>query len=192
MLSPSQVRSAAGLDGRSVFAVDPEQARERLMRLAEVKTARVRVGWPNRVTIEIEERPPVVAWNDGGRIWWLSAEGLAYIQHGERPGLVQVVSADPVLGVGEDPLAPVVDPALLSAARDLRDAFPNAAPIIFDPVHGLGFVDPQGWRVYFGDGGEMTIRADVYRAIVSRLVERGISAVLVSVEDLTAPYYLVE
>lgn len=192
LLSPSQVRSIAGLDGLSVFAVDPVQARERLTGLPEIAEAKVRVGWPNRLSIELMERPPVVSWNDGGRVWWLSEDGLAYIAHGSRADLVQIVSPTPSLQIGEDPLAPVVDPELLRAANELGKAFPEAAPIVYDAAHGLGFIDPRGWTAYFGADGDIAVKADIYRALAARLLEQGKRVTLVSVEDSAAPYYIVE
>ena len=41
----------------------------------------------------------------------------------------------------------------------------------------------------FGDRGDIDTKVKVYEAIALSLVERGLAAVLVSVEDPVSPYY---
>jgi hypothetical protein len=189
MLTAGQIRSVARTDHRPSFLVDPQDSARRLRALPEVEAARVRVGWPNRVTIEVEERHPLVAWTDGGRVWWISPEGVAFLQHGEWPGLVKVVADQPTLEIGANPLEPALAPELIWAAGALSAQVPEVANLRFHPEYGLGYDDPRGWTVYFGHGGDMVAKMQLYQVLAEHIAARGIRPMLVNVADPEAPYY---
>lgn len=192
LMKSSQIRSLAAVEGQSVFLIDPQAVAARLEEEPEVKNAQVDIQWPNRVEIQIEEREPVIEWNNAGRIWWLSNDGIAYVQHGDRSNLVHIQAEEPVLNVDGDPTSPVVDPELLTAAAVLSERLPMSGDLIFNRERGLGFEDPEGWMAYFGTDGDMTMKTDVYLGIVAKLKEDNILATLVSVENQSAPYYKAE
>lgn len=189
MLTPAQVRSIAETAGLPSFMIDPQEVAARLTGHSEIATAQVGVGWPNRVEIEIEEREPLVAWNDAGRQWWLSRDGVAFLQLGEWPGLVQVTTQEPVLNITQDPLATAISPGALWAATALSAQLPEAESLNYDPIQGLSFDDPRGWKAVFGSDGDMLVKVRLYRTIVEDLTERGVSVTLISVADAATPYY---
>jgi hypothetical protein len=192
LLSSGQIRSLSEIEGQSIFLVDDVAVKKALEEEPEVEQAEVKVRWPNKVMVEIEERGPSVEWSDAGRIWWLSADGVAYVQHGERSDLIRIESETPVLNVSQDAQESVIDPGLLESAEQLGEELPSVEHWIFDPSLGLGFDDPGGWRAVFGTDGDMKVKAKVYRAIVEKLQDEDVAATFVSVEDATAPYYKVE
>ncbi|HHH81576.1 MAG TPA: FtsQ-type POTRA domain-containing protein [Chloroflexi bacterium] len=192
MLTPASERICAGVEGQSLFLVDPRAVEGRLEEVAEVEEATVTLGWPNRVRIALREREPLAAWDAGGRIWWISTDGVAYIQHGERNDLIHIQSDDGVLNFEGTPQDPVISPTVLEAAETLQREFPQVGAWRFDRQRGLGFVDEKGRRVYFGIEGDMRVKVSIYRAIAARLDERGQTATLISVEDAAAPYFSVE
>jgi cell division septal protein FtsQ len=189
IFSAAQIRSIARVERVPAFMIDPAQAEKRLVAHPEVEQAQVIVGWPNRITIEIKERLPMVAWKDGGRMWWLSSDGVAFIQHGDFPGLVKIQSSQPSLNIQPNPLAPAVAPQLLWAAGALSAQLPDVDSLTYDKDHGLGFADPRGWQAYFGVDGDMVMKVRTYRSIADTLTEQRIPAIIISVEDPDAPYY---
>ncbi len=65
-LTQEQVRAAAGLDGRSAFALDIDGARARVAALPKVRNVSVvKHGW-NAVTIDVEERTAWGSWQING------------------------------------------------------------------------------------------------------------------------------
>ncbi len=192
LLSTAQVRSLARIEGQSIFFLDPLAIERRLEEAAEVKESKVSFGWPNSVTIELEERSPVAAWNDGGRIWWLSDEGIAYIQHGERNDLIDISSEAGTLSLSSNELAPAIDSTVLAGVTELQAQLPSVDSWNFDHDHGLGFIDPQGRQVYFGNGSMAPQKAKTYMAIAEKLDDEQIQATVISVADHNAPYYSVE
>ena len=192
MLSLAQVRSLAGVEGQPAFLIDPGVVEARLKEAAEVSEAMVTLKWPNRVEISLEEHQPSVEWNDGGRIWWLSADGTAYIQHGIQSDLTKVTSADPVLDLDGNANDPVIDPGLLSAVDVLSKHMPEVSSWQFDPDHGLSFDDVRGWQAYFGEGGDMRMKVRIYNTIADKLFAENIPVTMVSVEDQHSPFYAME
>jgi hypothetical protein len=192
MLSTAQVRSLAHVEGQSIFLLDPIEIESRLEEAAEVKESKVSIHWPNSVVIELEERDPVAAWNDGGRIWWLSDDGVAYIQHGERNDLIKISSEVGTLNLTHDALAPAIEPEVLEGVSSLQTYLPAVDSWNYDRDHGLGFVDERGRQVYFGNGSMASQKAATYLAIAEKLDAEQIPATVISVTDHNAPYYSVE
>jgi hypothetical protein len=169
LLSAAQIESIARIRGSHIFGMDPGTAEERLVSYPEIDAAEVRLQWPgNKVTIEVEERRPIVEWHDGGKTWWLSASGVAFIQ---------------------EALIPAIDPEVLWSAVMLSEQLPYATNLTYSSDHGFGFDDPRGWKVLFGHQGDINKKVKVYEAIALSLVEQSLGAVLVSVEDPISPYY---
>lgn len=189
LMSAAQVQSIARLRGRSIFAVDPTAIEQRLTSYAEIDSAEVEVAWPNRVTITIQERRPIVAWDDAGVTWWLSESGVAFIQRGDLAPPVSVRAEEPVLDISQDALEPAIDPEILWSAVSLVERLPYAGDLSYSPEYGLAFDDPRGWRVIFGMRGDAEFKIEVYEAIADLLVDSGAAVEIVSVEDPSSPYY---
>lgn len=189
LMSAAQVQSIARVRGGSVFAVDPAAIEQRLTSYAEIDSAEVEVAWPNQVTITIQERRPIVAWDDGGVTWWLSESGVAFIQRGDQAPPVAVRAEEPVLEISQDALEPAIDPEILWSAVALVEQLPYASDLSYSPEHGLAFDDPRGWRAIFGMRGDPEFKIEVYEAIADLLVDSGAAVEVVSVEDPSSPYY---
>ncbi|MEJ2011988.1 MAG: FtsQ-type POTRA domain-containing protein [Anaerolineales bacterium] len=189
LLTAAQVRSLAEVEGMSAFLVDPQVVAARLEEAAEVESAQVSMSWPRQVRVTIKERKPAAEWDDAGRIWWLSADGVAYIQHGVASNLVRIQSDEPTLDFNGAAHDPVVDPDVVQAATELQSLMPDVASWTFDPQRGLSFPDSRGWKAYFGTDGDIALKVKVYSALAQDLEARGISASIVSVENPAAPFY---
>lgn len=94
------------------------------------------------------------------------------------------------------PAVPVlqhIDPQILQAAISLSAQMPSGSSLIYDPISGMGWADPQGWKVFFGvDLSDVALKEAEYQAIVQRLTDLGIKPSLISVARLDAPYYRTE
>ncbi len=189
MLPDQLIRSLIGVDRQSVFLADPQAIEARLESQPEIALADAKVKWPNRVLVGIQERHPIVEWNDAGRIWWISSEGIGYLAHGAWPGLIKLSSRKPMLAISPDPLAPVIAPEILRGAGVLSAQLPPEVALVYHKDHGLGFDDPRGWKVYLGIEGDLVLKYRLYERIAEALQAQGIQPAMVSVEDLGAPYY---
>jgi cell division protein FtsQ len=82
---------------------------------------------------------------------------------------------------------------LVSSILALGAKMPADTTLVYDSEHGLGWNDPNGWEVFFGDEDkDMEMKVIVYQALVERLQSEGIQPVMISVEYVHAPYYRVQ
>jgi len=186
----------------------------------ELASISVSAGLPAHVSVNLTERKPVIAWFQDGREVWVDAEGVAFpprgnpgtlvrlVGHGSMPdaiasvnipvtgsipeGVIYVaVSAEGMLEASGEAVKPATLPlALVEAILTLGSQVPEETQLVYDAIHGLGWEDPLGWEVYFGDQtGDMQQRLVVYQGVVDHLTYRGIQPEFVSVEYPHAPYY---
>ena len=186
--SPSRIRSIAGLKYQYAFEVDPDAIVQQLEALPEIASATVRISWPNEVMIEIEERLPVLEWNDAGTTWWISKDGIAFLRRSVVHDLIQVQSLERTLGFPRG-LEPVLSPEVIGAALALQENLEDQSQLFYDKDRGFGFRDPRGWMAYFGTYGDIEAKVNVYFKIVELLDMNGYPARLVSVENLKAAFY---
>jgi hypothetical protein len=192
LLTQAQVQSLAKIEPVSIFSLDPNEIEQRMTGYPEVASASVNLSLPNQIEITLVERAPMVEWDDAGRKWWLSESGVAMLRMGEWPGAVRVASAEPVLSFGSDPTQAVISEDILQAAVSLHQQAAEIGSLIYDPQYGLGFEDQRGWSVFFGVDGNMAMKMLVYQSLAQEIERRGLRVSFVSVEDQTAPYYIVE
>lgn len=96
---PYAVARAADLGGRSLLAMDADEAAARVAAaLPEVKAAAVRRVWPRGVAIEVIEHQGWGYWESAGRRAVIDADGLV-LEHGRPPApdAVTIVESDGTL-----------------------------------------------------------------------------------------------
>jgi len=198
-LSAVEVNSALGIGGEIVFFLRPEEIATRLrVSFPEIQTAKVEVGMPNRVMVEISERQPVILWNQGSGFTWIDASGVAFRPRGEAAGLVPVAADGTPPGgpaPADDPLSPpaYLAPDLVQTALILASKLPEGSTLSYDETNGFGWNDSRGWQVFFGtESKSAALKLQVYQSLVDSLNERGITPVFISVVHADAPYYRME
>jgi cell division septal protein FtsQ len=225
-LSADQLSTDLNLAGRPVFTLNPGAIRQQLLKdFPELKSAAVTVGWPNKVSVVVSERLPVLTWQQDGKTLFVDADGMAFApQAGEKPlgPVILATSAPPVLLTGDQPapssvqdqlaainqssatgqsqaaaasaaqpdaVRPWLTPQMVAGILTLAKQAPKGTNVVYDRQHGLGWKDAGGWNVYFGDGQDMAMKLDVYKAIVKQLQSEDITPTFISVEYVHAPYY---
>jgi cell division septal protein FtsQ len=109
-----------------------------------------------------------------------SAENPEQVQAGEQP--VQAPEKQ----------EPLLEPEMVSSILSMASAAPQGAVLVYQPEHGLGWLDARGWQVYFGDAQDIAAKLDVYDAILLRLEDEEIQPALISVEHVHNPYFRLE
>ena len=196
MIPPEEINAALNIAGKPVFLLMPSRLETDLrLKFPELVSAEVDVTLPNTVSIQVQERKPVIRWEQGPSYTWISEDGVAFRPRGEVQGLIPVVavSAPPLeVNVSPDPLspAPFISPDMVQAIQGLAGHVPPGVTILYDATFGFGWNDPRGWRVYFGTKGtDVELKMRVYESLVSSLAERGIQPAIINVTYPTAPYY---
>ena len=65
--------------------------------------------------------------------------------------------------------------------------------MLHTPETGLGWMDPNGWQVYFGsDSEKIDLKLVEYKTIVDSILAQNLHPTMISMEFLHAPYYRLE
>lgn len=198
-LSSSDVNAVLDVRGESIFAIDTAALEEELRQaFPEFATVKVEIGLPGEVFVSVEERQPILAWKQDGRTTLVDANGVAFPVRDQNTAIPAVV----VDAHGTPPVQPgdIQDGAMqqflpvetVSGILSMSAQSPSGIPLSYDPQRGLGWVDAQGWEVYFGDTRQMDMKLRVYKAILEKLDEEDIMPALISVEHVHLPYYRLE
>jgi cell division protein FtsQ len=213
-LTLSDLNAVVRLRGDSIFTVNPDKIDDALkLAFPELSKVSVKVNLPSKVTIEVSERQPIIAWVQDGKETWVDADGVSFPArgtisdtlvrvegYGTPPGLVQTGQTVEVqTASGETAISTAITPTLrlstdlVSAILSLGSKMPPDTLLVYDSEHGLGWNDPKGWDVFFGsDERDMEMKLAVYQSLVERLESEGIQPALISVEYVHAPYYRME
>jgi len=210
-LTPEIVLSKLDLAGTPIIKIEPETIQKRVeASFPDIKNPRVSISLPAKITIQLEEREPLILWEQEGSLKWIDAEGVVF------PALGEADIVQKVLAAGNPPAAPrVVDlemdietgvishqleevtpqttPKFVEAILSLTPVVPEGSELLFDPQFGLGWRDPMGWLVYFGqDTTNIATKLSEYQTILAVLDQQDIIPALISLEFIHAPYYRLE
>jgi cell division protein FtsQ len=158
-LTPEQVRSAAGLDGHSTFALDVDGARTRVAALPKVRSVSVtKHGW-NAVSIDVEERVAWGSWQINGVNVPIDIDGTVLDGAAAPDGAPVIVEIEPqrVINTG-DRLDPGAVQLAARLVRESNTAFGRTVlSLVYKQNSGLTAVlsgsetDDQALWVTFGD-----------------------------------------
>jgi len=166
-LTAPEIERASGIRGYNVFFIDARAVERALLRLPEVKAARVTVRLPNVVMMEIEERQPVGVWQRGEVMCWVDAEGMLLRVRADLADLPHVRDLDAgTLVPGQR--VPASAFAAFVALRAAMPASPRA--LEWSSARGIAFTDERGWKIYLGTAENMPGKIAVLRALVAHLV----------------------
>ena len=216
------VNTALDISGESIFVLNTADIEESLLhKFPEFSTAQASIALPNTVAISVTERIPVLTWIVNGDIKLVDADGMAFpvrpgtevypepvVESMVAPPVPQIITEESIRNedtiqnqiteeeTAEEILTPGAIPfttiEMVAAILTLSRQTPEQKPLIYDAVHGLGWEDPRGWEVYFGDDDEVDVKLLVYSAIVGKMQSEGIQPLLISVEYPHAPFYRME
>jgi cell division protein FtsQ len=165
------VVAASGLLGAQAFTTSASHARDRLLRaLPALRDARVEIRIPDRASVVLSERAPLLRWAAGGVEWLVDADGVLFSSVDPRGAPELRVTDERSVRQAGDRL----DPALVDAATKLARLGPQdlradaTAPRVVLTAGASGLVlrvgTGAGWEIRFG-GAE---RIDDKIALVRR------------------------
>ncbi len=220
VVGPQRVQAADILavvqkNTQSIFTIDRQKVLDEIgLAFPELTDTTLKVDMSGSIIVTAAERTPVMAWDAGETLYWFDADGVVMTPRGDVGPLMMVRSdssvplTKPVTGIHSavdfanlvlarklDPLTPAdminnLDPVVMKAAIDINSQLPSGASIVYDPISGIGWQDPRGWKVFFGlDLSNIAFKQVEYQAIVNALAAKGINPTVISVAHIDFPYY---
>lgn len=171
-VSASEVWQASGLEGFSIFYIDPQEIEERLRALPAVKGAHVQCTIPNRVVVSVKEREPQAIWQSQGVQFWVDDEGVLFPRRADLERPVVIVEQDgPARQVGER-----VEAGVVQAAGELASFLPEVSIFGYSRTAGIFFDLPNGQRVFTLPEREPAKVVAALEALQQKLQTEGIEA----------------
>jgi cell division septal protein FtsQ len=192
-LQEDEIFAASGVNEQNIFWIDPADVAQRIVALNGVKAARVRCELPALVTIEVEEREPVVMWRATSQEQdlWLDEAGEVLPYHGDvnSPDMVFVVDyGERHLAVGDR-----IEPeGIVQSVLRLAAALPGEQVYYYQPDRGLSFthrVSGGQWPVYVGTSDDLARKIQVVQALTEYLVANNVGPRYVDVRWAEHPVY---
>lgn len=208
-----EIKANLNVTGDSIIFVQPKQVEEQIVaQFPDIKNARVSVSMPDSLNVVVEERIPAVLWyQDDQELYWIDQDGFTFTVRGEANLPIRVFSdTTPPASLGYidpnslmtkeelekiefDPSIPPVDPSFILALQKLNTIKPADTPMLFTRENGIGWADPNGWQVFFGNNTEdIDLKLIEYSHIVKTILDRNLQPILISMEFLHAPFYRLE
>jgi len=185
------IRQAAEVVGVNIFWIHPRQVEERIRAIGGIKNARVHCVLPARVTIEVEERKPVILWRAEAqrKDFWLDEEGLVLPYPGVPTETVFVLDSSQ----RQKEIVERVEPTgIVQSALQVAASVPKVRLVYYQAGRGLSFTQktPVGqWPVYVGDGSDLTRKMQVLQSLTEYLVRRKIQPRYVDIRWADYPVY---
>ncbi len=188
----------------------------------ELSSAEVAISFPNSVLITVTERIPVLTWTRDGESFLVDSQGIRFplregisvgstpvveaagdppsvFQQEEEDGLslrestIQKITGSILPGFSmQEQAKPLLPPELVRSILLVSEKAPAGSKLVYDPVHGIGWLDRRGWNVYLGDAQEIEVKLQTYRVIMDQLKASENRPTMISVEYVHAPYYRME
>ncbi len=164
-----EIINMAALDNANIFTINPDQITARLSLIPQIKETRVRLGLPNRVSIQIIERIPMLLYVREGEVFWVDSEGKVFPAAELGTDLPVLLDDDNTASVDGQHL----NPSLVQAITNLNASMPELNEFRYRRDYGLYFLSPEGWRVFLGDASHMTEKLLNWQSIRQQLLQQG-------------------
>lgn len=188
-MSRQRVIDMTELADVSIWTVQPDAVRARLLANPYVTTASVEIQLPDTVTITLSEQQSEIRWKSGQ--WYLLVNS-----EGEILGIDSAVVLTGTLVINDDSgqkLTPgdTVDPDILALARDISLRVPaetglTVSRVGWDPIRGVSFRAGAGELILVG----RPERLDEKLALLRQLRDTKAEFAFVDLRPLTAYYRL--
>ena len=190
-LTTEEVFAFADVANFHLFWLDPEAVRDNILRSLSIADATVELGWPpDMVNIQIEERQPVLIWSESGVDTWVDLQGRMMTARADLLGLIQINAN---VGAFDEPLTDgrQLDEDIVFGALQMQELMPEITSLDYNPIHGLGWTNTEGWQIWMGSGTGMGEKIKIYQALAQNLISRGIQPGEVNISNPDAPIYSV-
>lgn len=220
-LTPSEIENTLRITGENIFLVEPVELQARLLNaFPEIKNVSAEVTLPDKISIVIEERIPVMLWTFDKISFVTDQYGKMFTARSTDDVVISIEAEDPPPLVPEEFFMSIedvvernpemitliedneedeiqyhmiLDPTVNQAITKLSSMLPAGTVLAYNQKDGLGWNDPNGWKVYVGiDLEHLDQKLIVYQSIVDHIQQSHSTASVINVEYEHTPYYRLE
>jgi len=193
--SANEIYRAAGLQGMSIFHVNPGKVAQDIQKqVPGIEQVQVQVALPDQVDLRIREGSVRFIWRTMDASFLVDANGRVLASgdgysvangDGVPTSWVAIVDLDnhPVLPGG------TVHKDVLSTVNEVNALLPVMRSFEYSEAKGVSALDARGWHICFGDSQEIQRKVAIVQGILSKLEREGRQATLIDVRFPDGAYY---
>ncbi|MFQ6014365.1 MAG: cell division protein FtsQ/DivIB [Anaerolineae bacterium] len=184
----SEIYQASDLADLSIFYVNTLTTEAAVEKITGIKEVSIHTDLFDGVTIEVEERQPLLLWQTGEKRYWVDEEGIFFQPRGEAPQVIQITDTEarPV-----DPQNDRLHPRVLEMVLAIRPLLPQIKVWEYSQRMGLSFVNERGWHIYLGYADHLPAKMAAWQALTEHLQAKGIEVQYIDLRLPQYPYYKV-
>jgi len=186
-VSSQEIIEASGVEGYSIFFIDPQKVAKAVASLPDVAEVEVDCRLPNRLSIKVRERQAYLIWLSGEESYYLDREG--FVLSPRHQTSLSLTLKD--LGGGSLRAGDRINPQILEAANIYSSLLPQVKSFEYSQDYGLAFTTEEGEKIRLGTAEDAQAKVTLLYAIKEHLQEKGIKAGVIDLRFDT-PYYTVE
>lgn len=185
LVSAEEIFQGSGVDGYSIFFIEPQEVEHALSSLPDVRQAEVSIRLPNRMYVKVRERTARVIWQTGEERYGVDDEGIILPLRGETESVILIRDLD------STPRQPGerVDLEIVAAAEKYASLLPQVRTFDYSGEYGLSLQNEFGWRIYLGKSEGAETKVAVMKELAERLANRGSAVEYIDLRFQDSPLY---
>ena len=185
LVSTEEICLSSGVEGYSVFFIDPQQVAKAVSSLPDVRDARVRVSLPNHLSVEVHERRARVTWQTGDERYGVDDEGTILPLRDETETVIVIRDLDSApRQPGEQ-----VGLEIMAAIQKYGVLLPHITEFDYSQQYGLSLENEFGWRIYLGNAEDAEAKVTIMETLAQRLASQGEQVEYIDVRFPESPLY---
>lgn len=157
------------VDGMSAFFIDPNELKTQLEeQLPHVQQADVRLTFPARLTVQLQEWEPELLYRLSTGQYWANQAGNVAPVADDRP-LPELIDLEQAVSIDSRHIQPDVVKAVLQ----IHKALPEVKTFRYEEQQGLWFVSPEGWVVWMGEPARINRNLALWEQLRKRFLQEG-------------------
>ena len=183
LVPAEEVVAVSGLAGAWTVEIVPEEAEAAIRSVPGVIEASVRVSWPNRVSITVEEEQPTAVVRIAERDYWVSQRGHLVEPFGVVEGLPTLVIDGDL-----DHSGPLWRMALAGLPA-MQARFPHESEFHYLAPGGYVIHSSRGYQVFLGNAEDLEEKLALLAALEREFVSWGFTPQFVDLATVQGAYY---
>jgi cell division septal protein FtsQ len=184
LVSAKEIYQSSEVQGYSIFFIEPHQVEDEIRSLPDVREAKVQLGLPNQMIVEVRERQARVIWQTGQERYGVDEDGTILPLRGDEP-FVSIADLDATpRRVGDH-----IGLEIVMAAERYNTLLPEVRQFDYSQQHGLSLVNEYGWRIRLGNGEDAEVKVSIMKALVQRLAAQASVVEFIDLRFQESPYY---
>ncbi len=154
-------KKIALFDSKSILLFNIDQVKKDLLaRFPQAESVKIEREFPSKIIASVQERRATAALNNGGRLYLIDSEGIAFENFHEEKGLIEITNGEKNISLGEQAIDKDILGAILRMKSEIvATANINLVSAAIATPERINLLTDKGWYIYFNPLKDITDQA---------------------------------